>query len=100
MGGADDADATRGQRKPKGHVPDGCYWDPRPSELTGTWRDLLTHETVHVAAAKRARDAALRRKETTRAARAGPSALCSMGAGCSSVELVTQQMLHNGPLND
>ena len=71
--------------------PTGCYWDPRPGELTGTWHELLTHKAVDVAAAKRARDAALRREETTRAARARASALGSMGAGCSSFELVTQR---------
>ena len=59
--------------------------------LTGTWRELLTQKAVDIAAVKRARDAALRREETTRAARARASALGSMGAGCSSVELVTQR---------
>ena len=88
---AEAQDAARGQPKPRGPNPTGCYWDPRPGELTGTWRELLTHKAVDVAAAKRARDAALRREETTRAARARASALGSMGAGCSSFELVTQR---------
>ena len=88
---AEAQDATRGQPKPRGPNPTGCYWDPWPGELTGTWHELLTHKAVDVAAAKRARDAALRREETTRAARARASALGSMGAGCSSFELVTQR---------
>ena len=88
---AEAQDATRGQPKPRGPNPTGCYWDPRPGELTGTWHELLTHKAVDVAVAKRARNAALRREETTRAARARASALGSMGAGCSSFELVTQR---------
>ena len=34
----------RGQRKPRGKAPTGCYWDPRPGEAEGVWRDLDTHE--------------------------------------------------------
>ena len=89
--GVEAQDAARGQRKPRNRAPTGCYWDPQPGMLTGTWRELLTQKAVDVAAVKRARDAALRREETTRAARARASALGSMGAGCSSVELVTQR---------
>jgi len=82
--GVEAQDAARGQRKPRNRAPTGCYWDPQPGEATGTWRKFLTDEAVDVAEAKRARDAALRRKETTRAARARLSALGSMGAGCST----------------
>ena len=88
---AEAQDAARGQRKPRNRAPTGCYWDPQPGEATGTWRKFLTDEVVDVAAARRARDAGKRREETTRAARARPSALGSMGAGCSSVELMTQR---------
>ena len=41
---AEAQDAARGQPKPRGPNPTGCYWDPRPGELTGTWRELLTHK--------------------------------------------------------
>ena len=42
-------DAARGQRRPRGREPGGCYWDPRPGEATGTWRKLDTHEPYHPA---------------------------------------------------
>ena len=50
---AEAQDATRGEPRPSGRAPTGCYWDPWPGEPTGTWRNLLTDEAVDVGAAKR-----------------------------------------------
>ena len=53
-----DSQSTRGQGKPPGREPAGCYWDPRPGEPTGTWRFLDTHEVCNPEQTRRARDAA------------------------------------------
>ena len=52
--------AGRGQRKPRGKAPTGCYWDPRPGEAEGVWRDLDTHEIYDPKARESARKAACR----------------------------------------
>ena len=50
---AEAQDATRGEPRPSGRAPVGYYWDPRPGEPTGTWRNLLTNEALDLGAAKR-----------------------------------------------
>ena len=50
---AEAQDATRGEPRPSGRAPVGYYWDPRPGEPTGTWRNLLTNEAMDLGAAKR-----------------------------------------------
>lgn len=62
-------DATRGQRKPPGGEPTGCYWDPRPGEPTCTWRKLDMHEAYDPAARETARNAARRHATGARATR-------------------------------
>merc|ERR1719197_1179351 len=75
---------ARGQRKPSGREPDGCYWDPRPGEPTGTWRKLNTHEAYDPAAHERARNAARRHAKGARATRIHREPLGDAAVECNS----------------
>lgn len=64
-----------GHRKPRGKIPEGCYWDPRPGEAAGAWRRIDSNAIYDPKAREMNRKAAHRHAETTsagRRARAAP----------------------------
>ena len=81
---AQDATAARGQRKPAGRQPDGCYWDPRPGEPTGMWRRLDTHEAYDPAVRESARRAACCHAQGARATRVQREPLEDAAIECNS----------------
>ena len=55
-----DMAAALGNPQPRGKIPRGCYWDPRPGEAEGTWRRRDSHEVYDPKAVEKRRNASRR----------------------------------------